>query len=103
MRSRHGLASIGAKPNGKSMSLERSQVTPDTEVELVSLCYKDTPLTTGAPGQLLQPGIYLAKELPNGAFAVGLVREVSKPEPEEKPKAIAKPKAEHKPSAGDDE
>ena len=85
------------------MSLERSDVTPDTEVELISLCYKDAPLMTGEPGQLLQPGIYLAKDMPNGAFAVGLVRAIDKPEPEEKPKPVAKPKAEHKPSSGDNE
>lgn len=80
------------------MALQRSDFSPNETVQLVSLCYKDAPLTTGQPGQLLRPGEYLAKDLPNGAFATGLVRKIVQPEAEEKPKAAAKPKAEPKPS-----
>lgn len=81
------------------MALRRSDFSANEKVQLVSLCYKDAPLGTGEPGQLLRPGEYLAKELPNGAFATGLVRKLTPEEAEEKPKAAAsKPKAETKPS-----
>ena len=87
------------------MALKRSDVTPTTEVELVSLCYKSDPLVTGQPGQLIQPGVYMAKDLPDGAFATGLVRRIASPVlvvDEEKPKATSsKPKVEVKPSVED--
>lgn len=95
---------LGQQTNGGPMLFEepellKSDCKPDEVVELVSLCHEDTPLTSGEPGQLIRPGRYPAKDLPESAFRLNLVRRLPLDE-QPKPKATSK-KTEPKPEGGE--
>ncbi len=80
--------------------LLKSDVPPDEVVELISLCYQDSPLLAGEPGQLIRPGRYPAKDLPEGAFQLNLVRKLPLDE-QPKAKATSKKTETVKPEGGE--